>query len=567
MPDMARVLCVDDEPVAREVFRGIFEDSYNVLTASSGDEAMEVIRDFKPDVLILDAVMPGIDGWEVCRRAKKDPSLSNVPIIMVSAHATGSEYRHKAYAAGADDYIIKPYIHEDLLAKVQVWTRVHEIESHLGARLKELEAVASDLERTKQKLEQKVVEKTRDVLRITKDLHEEAGKRRREREENEQMKERLIHSEKMEAVGRLAGALAHDINNLLGGILGNADVLKDKISPDSAMSRHIHAILSCCARGARLVDQLLTFSRRSVSIADIVDVNEIIRELSDIVENTLKSTVRLDICLDAESAVINADAAQIHACLLNLALNARDAMPHGGTLRIETNNITVDDHYRRVRGTPISDGEYLLVRISDTGAGMAPDVRDRIFEPFFTTKQPGKGSGLGLASVCACVRNHKGHIQVESEPGKGSTFDIYLPLAAHADTVAAEFTADDLRTGTVLLVEDEPLMRDVTGGLLEEIGFSVVSAESSAEAIKHLQANPESVDIAVLDLLLPDMHGTECLDKLREIKPGLPAVVVSGMQPEGRLEEALKEPRTAFVNKPFGFADLKGAMEKVGRKE
>src|SRR5690606_5813391 len=294
--------------------------------------------------------------------------------------------------------------------------------------------------------------------------------------------EQLQQAQRMEAVGRLAGGIAHDFNNLLTAILGYTELVLASLPPDDPIAGDIQQVKAASDSAARLTRQLLTFSRRQVLQPVLIDVNDVVRHTEPLLRRLIGEDIDLDIRLTAAGAPVRADASQVEQAVMNLAVNARDALPRGGTVRIPTARVDLDETYTGLRGEA-RPGPYVELAVSDDGVGMTEDVRRRLFEPFFTTKDPGKGTGLGLSTVYGFVRGSQGGVTVDSEPGRGSTFRIYLPLAASEDRRALRpDTAADAARGseTILLVEDQTEVRGVVREALQRAGYSVLPASTGA---------------------------------------------------------------------------------------
>jgi len=358
----------------------------------------------------------------------------------------------------------------------------------------------------------------------------------------------------MEAVGRLAGGVAHDFNNLLVGILGYSDLLKKKLaSHDGQVQRMTEEIHSAAMRARDLTSRLLALSRRQVLQPKVLDFNALVRQMESLLRPVLGEDIRVEVSLDPAAGAVKADPAQLEQVVLNLALNARDAMPQGGTLFIETCNLEVNATFAR-QHPGLIPGKYVRLRVADTGRGMTPEVKARIFEPFFTTKQPGVGGGLGLSTVYGIVKQSGGCVTVESEPAKGAAFGIYLPRASEiperrvAKAPAAESPAG---WGTVLLVEDEPVVLRLASDLLAENGYRVLSASGGAEAIRIARKEPEAIQLLITDVVMPEMSGPEMADQLRKLIPEIRVLYMSGYtDDEILLRKGLPE-NSAFLQKPF----------------
>ena len=364
------------------------------------------------------------------------------------------------------------------------------------------------------------------------------------------LEEKLRQSQKMEAIGQLAGGIAHDFNNLLCGIMGYTELLAEELDPD-LRTTYVQEILSTSERAAQLISRLLAFSRRGRLESKPLDIHEIIQTVVGIVNRTIDRRIRIETDFQAESSTVLGDISQLESAILNLSLNARDAMPQGGTLLFETRTVWLDEDAMEERGFELLPGAYLLLSVTDTGTGIAREYLDRIFDPFFTTKPTGHGTGLGLAAVYGTVRSHEGQILVDSEPGKGSRFQVCLPLAAQSTTPREEEPAQRKSgTGRILLVDDESVVRQATTRMLEKMGYEVVSVESGKKAIDALSSDPSGFDLVLLDFVMPEMHGSDVLPLLKNIQSTLPVVFTSGFSflPEDSLEEFGGD---GFLQKPF----------------
>ena len=372
----------------------------------------------------------------------------------------------------------------------------------------------------------------------------------------------LRQSQKMEAVGKLAGGIAHDFNNILQAILGYVDVLKTRLGDQDESLDDLMMIETAAGRAAQLVRQLLGFARKDTSKAVPVDLHALIRESIQLISRTFPANISIGARFDAASAVVTGDPNQLLQVLLNLSVNARDAMPSGGTLAFATEIIDCDQ-VCCVTQPGLQPGRHIRLAVSDTGCGMPCGVRERIFEPFFTTKKPGEGSGMGLAAVYGIVKRHNGEIHLHSEEGRGTTFHIRLPLA---ETAAVEprpkrAAAPVQGRGRVLVVDDDNLVRNVTVRMLESIGCQVVAAACGGEAIEHYRRDPAAIDLAIIDLAMPQMDGCETFRMLRQINPAIRAILSTGYDRDSASEIMIEEGMLGLVQKPFDVQELSRAVE------
>jgi PAS domain S-box-containing protein len=381
----------------------------------------------------------------------------------------------------------------------------------------------------------------------------------RERAEKEKavLEEQLRQSQKMEALGRLAGGVAHDFNNILTGIIGYGETALRRLERTDPVRADIREILDAGERAAGLTAQLLAFSRKQVISPRVIRPNEILERSQKMLRRIIGEDIELVFRPAPDLTCIEADPAQIDQILVNLAVNARDAMPDGGRLIVETRNETVDEAFcaSQVDAQP---GEYLMLTVADTGHGMDASVLSNIFDPFYSTKALGKGTGLGLATVFGIVKQNGGFIRVASEPGLGTTFEVYFPSTdEQAEPLPAEEPSElPHGTETILLVEDEPTVRDLGKGILEQFGYTVIDMEDGQKACGHCEANDDAIDLLVTDVIMPGMNGLELHRELLKTRPGLKVLFMSGYTADvigldGELEEGM-----GFLQKPFSLKRL-----------
>jgi CheY-like chemotaxis protein len=361
----------------------------------------------------------------------------------------------------------------------------------------------------------------------------------------------------LEAIGQVAGGVAHDFNNQLTAIIGYADLLAHRAEGEQ-QRRYASNILESARRSAALTRQLLAFARKGQFQRAAVDVHLLVGETTDILERSIDKRIRIERELHADSAVVTGDASLLQNALLNLALNARDAMPDGGQLRFTTEAVALGRGDRAGHPPELGPGRYVTVTVSDTGCGMGEPVLARLFEPFFTTKEPGKGTGLGLAAVFGTVQRHGGAISVESRVGHGSSFRVYLPLGREAGVEEAPTRGGTgtPASGRVLVIEDEPLVREMASEILGAAGFRVETSENGRLGVEHYRRHWPEIDLVLLDLAMPEMDGAETFVWLRRLNPVARVLLCSGFSSEGDAQALLARGALGFVQKPFDQTTL-----------
>lgn len=378
------------------------------------------------------------------------------------------------------------------------------------------------------------------------------------------LEKQLREAQKMEALGTLAGGVAHDFNNLLQVVFGYAELLMLRIDKNSPNYQGIRTIREAAKRGSELVKQVLTFSRKVESNPTALDLNHELLKSSKLLERTIPKMVSIEVNLAEDLKTIYADPIQIEQIVLNMAVNAKDAMPEGGRLTIESRNVPLDESFCR-KYPEVQPGDYVCLRISDTGHGMEREVLEHIFEPFFSTKKPGEGTGLGLSSVFGLVKMHGGHITCDSEPGKGTVFQIYFPAFEQQvrwpDETSGEMPA--FGTETILIIDDEEFLRTMEKELLTHAGYTVVEAANGREGLKTYRESKGEISLVILDLIMPEMGGKQCLEELLRFDPNIKAVIASGFPLDRKTKEFLDEHAKAIVTKPFRARELLRIVRRV----
>ena len=515
----ATVLIVDDAVANRGLLTNYLERAgYRVLIAGSGETGLERAKYAHPDLVLLDVHLPGIDGYEVCRRLQADPDTRDIPVIFITAWQD-SEDTLRGFQVGGVDYITTPFHYDELVARVTTHVRLRRL-------TRELQAATANLER-------RVLERTAELA---------------------QTEAQLRQAQKMEAVGLLAGGIAHDFNNLLTVILGYIELLRTEARPNTPADEAIEAIQTAAERAASLTQQLLAFSRQQVLQPQLLRVNAVVSQLADLLRRLIGEDITLITRLHAEPALVMADPGQLAQVIMNLAVNARDAMPNGGTLTIETDEVELQGNSPRLQ-MGCAPGRYVTVAVSDTGHGMDAETQARIFEPFFTTKPPGEGTGLGLATVHGIVYQSGGQILVDSTPERGTTLTIYLPSAHTAELPpTSDGGASSASPGgeTILLVEDEPLVRQMARTVLQQHAYTVLEASTGPDALELARTHPGSIDLVLTDVILPGgLSGPQMVQQVLAQRPHVQVVYMSGYTESAMAHHGQLEPGLALLEKPF----------------
>jgi two-component system, cell cycle sensor histidine kinase and response regulator CckA len=382
--------------------------------------------------------------------------------------------------------------------------------------------------------------------------------------EQRSLEQQYRQAQKMEAVGRLAGGVAHDFNNVLTAIFGYTDLVLEDLPPDSSARQDLGEIRKAAQRAAALTRQLLAFSRQQVLEPVVLNLNEVVEDIDKMLHRLLGEDVELTLALAPDLGNTQVDPGQLQQVLLNLAVNSRDAMPTGGKLMIETANTELTEQYAEMH-QPVAPGPYVMLAVSDTGSGMSPEIKAKIFEPFFTTKEKGRGTGLGLSTVYGIVKQSGGFIWVYSEPGQGTTFKIYLPrVDAPAEPLGAPREAGTLAgTETILLAEDDDMLRPLARGLLERLGYTVLEAENAERAVSVAGAHVGPIHLLVADVVMPGASGRELARRLAQSRPDTKVLYISGYTDDAIVHHGMLEPGLTFLQKPFTPAALARKVREV----
>jgi two-component system, cell cycle sensor histidine kinase and response regulator CckA len=385
--------------------------------------------------------------------------------------------------------------------------------------------------------------------------------------EKRRTEEQLFRAQRLESIGTLAGGIAHDLNNILSPILMSVGMLKLR-NPDAETAKWLDMIEKNTQRGSSLVQQVLTFARGLKGERITVQVRHIVKDLVKVLSETLPKNIEVKYDVPADLPIISADPTQIHQVLMNLSINARDAMPEGGVLSIEASRVNIDDNYARMSPDAVP-GEQIVIAVSDTGFGMPPDVKKQIFDPFFTTKDIGRGTGLGLSTVLTIVKSHGGFINVYSEPGKGSRFSIYFPVADAAAIEESSTTTFDELAGKgelVIVVDDEEYIRDVTKATLEKFGYRVLTAADGTEGLALFAQHGAETAAVIADVAMPYMDGPSMVRAMRKMDPNLKMIMMSGLMNENQRNEIETLGITSVLAKPFTAENLLEELKSILRQ-
>jgi PAS domain S-box-containing protein len=375
--------------------------------------------------------------------------------------------------------------------------------------------------------------------------------------DRKQLEEQLLQSQKMEAIGQLAGGVAHDFNNMLSVILGYSELIKSGLPAGNPLLKDVLEIEKAASHSRDITRQLLAFSRKQIIAPKTIDLNKLIMQTKKTLSRLIGEDIHLRFLPKKNLGKVRFDPSQIDQILVNLAVNARDAMPDGGMLTIEISKVYLDEDYCRLH-IECRPGHYVLMMVSDDGAGMKKETQSHIFEPFFTTKEVGKGTGLGLATVYGIVKQNGGYINVYSELGRGTTFKIYIPRIMEEDEVRKNTEEVPLASGsgTVLLVEDDDMVRRMTSAMLKKIGYKVIAAETPLNALSYCEKENMRIDILLTDVVMPKMSGKELRDKIKAIRPDIKVLFMSGYTADVILHHGVIDEGVYFVQKPFSLNDL-----------
>jgi CheY-like chemotaxis protein len=542
-----KILVVDDNQTGRYVKARILKQSgYSVLEAGDGKTALAMIESDNPALVLLDVKLPDMSGIEVCAEIKK--THPSIMVVQTSAAFTGKHDRASGLVGGADSYLIEPIEPEEVIATVASLLRLYSAEQELRT--------------ANEGLEGKIQQRTKELAEMNDRLLSEIKERIR-------AEEIIRHTQKLDLLGQLTGGIAHDFNNLLMVVLGNLESLKRQMAKgdrdEDRLNKTIENAMTGGRRAAALTQDLLTFARRQPLDPKPINSNQLLHNLSDIMKRSLGEQIAVDFKLEKNLWVAAVDRNQLENALLNLAVNARDAMPDGGKLTVETRNIKLGSAEASTLSIP--DGEYVMFKVTDTGHGMSPDILEHAIEPFFTTKDVGQGTGLGLSQIYGFVTQSGGEITLESQVGKGTTVSLYLPrssgTAISLDEVKHTGETPRGHGEKILVVEDDHDVRRQTTANLTELGYNVVAAENGPSALVALKDHLDT-ELMFTDVGLPGgMSGPELAEKAVHLSPKLKTLLTTGYGLNTVTASSPSIPDSKILRKPFTFYDLAMKLREV----
>ncbi|MFA6290817.1 MAG: response regulator [Victivallales bacterium] len=536
-------------------------NGYQVFTAANGVDALTKARQNPPDLIISDILMPVMDGFTLCREWKQDERLRNIPFIFYTATYTDDRDREFALRLGAEQFLVKPEEPEVFMRTIREVIQQAESSPVQTDRVR-LEAPKQEkgdfLKQYNETLIRKLESKMGQLEQTNRELERDITERKKAEEEKNKLELQLRESQKMQAVGQLAGGISHDFNNLLSVINGYSEMLIRDPDLKAGQRTKVEEIMRAGERASSLTRQLLVFSRRQPMELKIIDVSTIVSGMSKMLRRLVRESIGMTIIGGADLWHIKADPGQIEQVIMNLVVNARDAMLEGGTLIIKTENVKIDETNRTGHHQDIKPGHYVMLSVSDTGCGMDDKVKEHMFEPFFTTKEVGKGTGLGLATVYSIVKQSNGFIDVQSEPGKGAQFRIYFPQAAGEGALNEEqqdMVIIPVGNETILLVEDEESIRMMLQSFLQSIGYSVLSASNGKKALKLAENHKKTIHLLLSDVVMPGMNGYELGNHLKNLLPGIKQLFMSGYTKPSAANEMVKA-NNNLIQKPLSLHTL-----------
>ncbi|WP_010210403.1 ATP-binding protein [Pseudomonas sp. R81] len=526
------------------------EAGYSGIVATDLNSLCEALAQGSGLLIIAAEALRGVDLEPLLDYLHRQPAWSDLPIVLMTHHG-GSEQNgssHLSRLLGNVTFLERPFHPVTLISLVSTALRGRRRQYEARDRLIDLSESELRLQRTLETLEQQVEERTAQLR------HNE---------------EALRQSQKMEAVGQLTGGIAHDFNNMLTGIIGSLELLRRRVSRGKLddLDSLIDLGVTSANRAAGLTHRLLAFSRRQSLDSKPAEINQLVVSMGELLQRSINESIKLDMRLTGELWTAEADPNQLESALLNLVINARDAMPGGGQLLVETSNRHLDNVFTAAYGT-LTPGDYVELSVSDTGCGIPENVMGRVFDPFFTTKPIGQGTGLGLSMIYGFARQSRGHVTLHSEVGKGTTVSLFLPR--FIGEITANLPADPTlppfaNAGeTVLIVEDDPAVRVLVSAVLKELGYAFVEASDADTAVPIIESD-QRIDLMISDVGLPGMNGRQLAEIGRQIRPDLKVLFITGYAEHAAVRGGFLDPGMQLITKPFTFDLLTAKVREMIR--
>ncbi|MBU1566728.1 MAG: response regulator [Proteobacteria bacterium] len=594
------ILIVEDSRTQAEQLRFILEkNDFKVSVATNGKEAMKLLSNLTPDVVITDIVMPEVDGYELCKKIRNDGRLKEVPVVLVTTLSDPTDVI-QGLEVGANNFITKPYDESYLVSRIQYLIANTALRKNSKAEMginvffsgqnyfitaerlqildlllstyenafyqnRQLLNVQKELTDLNTKLEDMVLERTAELSTANDQLKIELAERQRVEEEKIKLQAQFHQAQKMESVGRLAGGVAHDYNNMLSVILGYTQIALQQIDPNSALHRDLQEVLSAANRSIGITRQLLAFARKQTIAPQILDLNETVAGMINMLRKLIGEDITLGWHPASDLCPVKIDPSQLDQILANLCVNARDAIIGVGEISIETGMVSFEPEYY-LGHTKVVPGDYVFLAVNDTGCGIEKSIIDKIFEPFFTTKQVGHGTGLGLSTIYGIVEQNKGFVNVYSEPGKGTNFKIYLPCFRGGVSQAKEENNAVCHNGrgkTVLIVEDELAILRLTSRIMSDLGYTVLTANSPTEAINLAEKQVGGIHLLLSDVIMPEMNGPDMVVRILARHSNLKYLFMSGYTDNVIANQVSLNVSSHFIQKPFSAKQLAAKVQET----
>lgn len=548
--DQLKILAIDDIQDNLTTLKAIIGDAFpraRVLTTLNGIEGIMLAQAEDPDVILLDIVMPDLDGYEVCRRMKTDQRLQHIPIIFLTARQTDRGSRIKALEAGGEAFLSKPIEEAELIAQIRAMVK---IKTATVLQRQENERLAALVAKRTSELEQELVE------------------RKKSEEERIRLEQQFQQAQKLESLGVLAGGIAHDFNNILTIILGHCYMANDGTDSELGHKHHVQQIEIAANRAAELCHQMLAYAGKSSLVQTRVNMRFLVDDIVKMLKSAILKNITIELDLQRNVPEITADISQVQQVIMNLIINAADAIgDKNGTIKVVLTKMLLQDQQtdKDFLGFAIRSGNYACLEVTDTGCGMDPVTQKKIFEPFFTTKFAGRG--LGMSAILGIIKSHEGALQLSSELGSGTTFKVYFPLSTTSDAIKSQPAASSIPpvkgNGTILLVDDEEALLMIGSALLDAMGYATITACNGREALEIFDQRRQEIDLVLLDLIMPEMGGIEAYRELRKVSPDLPIIICSGYSVEGVAEDIDNDSRTSGIQKPYNPEQLREALVRM----